>query len=415
MFFIVRLIVLNLKIVDRLDNINWNFGTRLVIDDNEIFPFNNRKYHSYPATFIPEIPFSLIEILSSEGDVVLDPFGGIGTTFVQALIQKRVPVSIDNNSVASEITQDFFTLFNPRIDLLKALEAIRDRLQAYDEKTDYSLRLYDMNSDLIDWYEGITLNQIAFLMEEYDYYCNTDTEYGTREIFHLCFSNLLTYASSQNGGWAYIADNVKPKKCELIAKPAIERFLINATACVNNIQSYKEKLGDSILYLYNDSFIKHVMCDDFSKMDFSNMHGKVDLVITSPPYPRMIDYVKSQRLTFYMIGKDFKSELATEIGARARRNQKNTIESYIKSMKKCNEQILNSLKQGGYLCYILPDFSLERKKDRKMAIDEVLNDCIDRGMEVVYETGRYIPGTQRSNNIKWASLKREQIVILEKK
>ena len=112
---------MNNDLKNRLGRINWDFETRLVVDTDDIFPFNNRKYHSYPATYIPEIPFSLIEILSEKGSVVMDPFGGIGTTFIQALIQKRIPISIDNNSIASHITNDFYVMFNPCIDLDKAL------------------------------------------------------------------------------------------------------------------------------------------------------------------------------------------------------------------------------------------------------------------------------------------------------
>lgn len=97
-------------VIDKLQSINWNFGNRKIVDKETAFPFNNRKYHTYPATYIPEIPFTLIEILSKRGDIVLDPFGGIGTTLVQALIQERVPVSIDNNLIASKIAEDFFCI-----------------------------------------------------------------------------------------------------------------------------------------------------------------------------------------------------------------------------------------------------------------------------------------------------------------
>ena len=91
-----------------------------------------------------------------------------------------------------------------------------------------------------------------------------------------------------------------------------------------------------------------------------------------------------------------------------------TVVKYVESMNKCNERIYDSLKKGGCLCYVLPDFSSEDKQDRKEAIDEVIQDCINRGMNRVFKSNRCIPGTKRSNNIKWASLKQEQIIILEK-
>ena len=73
----------NSEVKKRLNSINWNFDFTIDYGEDALHPFNCRKYYSYPATFIPEIPYALIEILSQKGDVVLDPFGGIGTTFMQ--------------------------------------------------------------------------------------------------------------------------------------------------------------------------------------------------------------------------------------------------------------------------------------------------------------------------------------------
>ncbi len=405
---------LKTELKNRLNHINWDFGTRLVVNNDEVFPFNNRKYHSYPATFIPEIPFTLIEILSSEGAVVMDPFGGVGTTLVQALIQKRIPISIDNNSVASQITRDFFVLFNPLVDIKRSRDRISQVVRTYDENMDYGSSLSSFSRNLEPWYEKKTLNQVAFLLKQYEEAKKSQGTPGVIELFHLCLSNLLTTVCSQNGGWAYIADNVRPKADKMKEKNAIERFLQNINICEKSIRNYKEKLGDSISFIYQWKKIDNVICTDYAMADMSKMIESVDLIITSPPYPKMIDYVKSQRLSFYMEEREFTSELATEIGARARRNQSNTICSYIDSMKKCNTQMVSSLKKGGYLCYVLPDFSKEKDRDRKEAVDEVLYNCISRGMKEEYRIKRCIPGTQRSNNIKWASLRQEQIIILEK-
>ena len=52
--------------------------------------------------------------------------------------------------------------------------------------------------------------------------------------------------------------------------------------------------------------------------------NSVDLVITSPPYPNMTDYVTSQRLSYYFLGlgladKSRLKDLDLEIGPRIRR------------------------------------------------------------------------------------------------
>ncbi len=66
-------------------------------------------YHRYPAKFIPQIVSRLISDLTSEGDLVLDPFGGCGTTLVEAKTLGRRSVGFDINPVAKLITETKIT------------------------------------------------------------------------------------------------------------------------------------------------------------------------------------------------------------------------------------------------------------------------------------------------------------------
>lgn len=409
----MRLKKLEKATIDKLKSINWDFGNRKIVDKETIFPFNNRKYHTYPATYIPEIPFTLIEILSNEGDLVLDPFGGIGTTLVQALIQGREAISVDNNPIASKVTQDFFVLFNPAVDIEKCSDCIECKLKEYVAGENYSSLLENQRKLFEGWYEESTFDELAFLIIKYDQ-IKKEKDEAVEALFHLCLSNILTTVSSQNGGWAYIADNVKPKEKELVNKHAIDRFYTNLVLCVKGIQEHKMLILDksSVRRVYTKGEVSNVINSDLIQADLETIKEKVNLVITSPPYPRMIDYVKSQRLSFYLEDIGFEHPLQQEIGARYRRNIKGTTEKYIEDMKKCNKKIYDCLCKGGYLCYILPEFPKET--DRREAIEEVINDCYRRGFEEVFRADRCIPGTQRSNNIKWASLKKEQIIVLEK-
>ena len=62
-------------------------------------------YHRYPAKFIPQIVQKIINRYSEEKDVVLDPFGGCGTTLVEARLQKRNSIGVDVNDVAVIISK----------------------------------------------------------------------------------------------------------------------------------------------------------------------------------------------------------------------------------------------------------------------------------------------------------------------
>lgn len=77
------------KNISILHLIDWNFpGAKT----DEL----THGFHPYPAKFIPQIPRNIIKLLSKEGDIVLDPFCGSGTTGVVAIRYKRKFVGIDS-------------------------------------------------------------------------------------------------------------------------------------------------------------------------------------------------------------------------------------------------------------------------------------------------------------------------------
>ena len=72
------------------------------------FPAVNAKRIGHPAPFPIELPHRLINLYSYEGDVVLDPFCGSGTTCIAALQNKR-------NYIAYDINEDYIELSQKRI------------------------------------------------------------------------------------------------------------------------------------------------------------------------------------------------------------------------------------------------------------------------------------------------------------
>ena len=86
-------------------------------------------YHRYPAKFIPQIVRKLIENYAPSGaQVVCDPFGGCGTTLVEAKLLGHKRIGFDINPVANLITQTKTTAINP-----KTLENSRNKFLKYYE------------------------------------------------------------------------------------------------------------------------------------------------------------------------------------------------------------------------------------------------------------------------------------------
>ena len=156
------------KVEFTLKNINWDFFPAGSINYNQISPFNCRKFHWLPATFVAEIPFTLIEVLSKSRAVVYDPFGGIGTTFFQAFLLNRIPITTEVGKVSTDFIKSLFILFDPDTDFGKLRLSIGRICTNYDSKTRYIGQISPKADfhKLAPSYHPETFNQLAYLYLE---------------------------------------------------------------------------------------------------------------------------------------------------------------------------------------------------------------------------------------------------------
>ena len=397
----------NSEIKKKFNSINWNFDFTIDYGRDTLHPFNCRKYYSYPATFIPEIPYAMIEILSQKGDVVLDPFGGIGTTFIQALSLERIPYSFDINPVATNVCKTLYRLFDPSIDKNIIRNKLLQLCEGYDETRDYTMSLSEQRQELRGWFAKKTFNEISFLFYQYDHL----QDQIIQNVMKLILSSILVKLSSQNKGWAYIADNVRPKEDELREKHTFEQYTISVKNLLSDVMNHEARLSNSYAAFYYQISHEPRIFEE-SLVNVPMEADTVDLVITSPPYPRMIDYVKSQRLSFNFFNKNFTDYMGKEIGARYRRSRRDCLPSYEQDINQVNRQISNVLKKGGYFCVVLPDYDATDK--RKNVIERIVDGYTNFGMDKVLEIGRYIPSHKRTLSIQWATLVNERIYIFQK-
>ncbi len=93
--------------IDHDDFINW---TKSIWT----FPAVNAKKIGHPAPFPIELPHRLINLYSYEGDVVLDPFCGSGTTCIAAIQNNR-------NYIGYDIKKEYIDLAKKRISNQKSI------------------------------------------------------------------------------------------------------------------------------------------------------------------------------------------------------------------------------------------------------------------------------------------------------
>jgi DNA modification methylase len=399
-----------------LDSINWNFSTPFTVGRSGMSLFDCRKHHWYPATFIPEIPYTLIEVLSKPGDVVYDPFSGIGTTIFQALLLGRKPYATELGKVSVDFMLSMWELFNPRTDISTVLTDF-DKIKAtYDPSKDYSKALRKTLikvESLRPWYAEGTFNQLMYLTLS-ETRCRRP---GTRAAMRVVLSATFKAACAQDRGWGCIADNVLPKpKQKGKEKNALEQFGRKLNILIKELSEIRTALPSTTEKFLSTTNVSSRITKVDARQDSSVPDSSVDLIVTSPPYPNMTDYALSQRLSYYWLGGDPSDDLAFEIGARRKRNLSTAIQKYRDSMKDVMKVLSSKLKIGGYACFVMPGFEGDKQNntERKQVVQECLAFLPANGLVLEQELHRILPTLRRHHNQKWTTLEREYIHIYRK-
>ena len=401
-----------------LHNINWDFTSKSFIYEG-VGPFDCRKHHWFPATFIPEIPFTLIEILTNPYATVYDPFVGIGTTYFQALSLNRKPLATDICDVSLEFMRSLLVLFNPRLDLESIQNRAEEIVNKFESHTNYIKKVNDDSSmnilldKLRPWYNEKTFNQLAYLFLT-EHYCDNKP---TKAAIRISISAILKRASSQDRGWGCIADNVQPKPSQIVARApdALDIFYKHLKRLLKDLSEHLANVPLEYSQLYDEISKRETIFHSDVRTDNEIPDNSVDLVVTSPSYPNMTDYVNSQRLSYYWLGSPLSREnrdLISEIGARHKRQRKDALKRYLEDMQEFNKSLSRKIKEGGYVCFIMAAFS-RNHIERKRTIENVLLD-LEKYFVKEMEFKRIIPPIRRSHNIKWATLEQENIFIFKK-
>ncbi len=82
------------------------------------FPAVSAKKIGHPAPFPEELPHRLIQLYSYQGDVVLDPFAGSGTTCLAALKDNRNYIGYDTEPDYVQLAEGRISRFNDQLRLL---------------------------------------------------------------------------------------------------------------------------------------------------------------------------------------------------------------------------------------------------------------------------------------------------------
>ena len=340
---------------------SWSFSDKTRKDTAYI----THGYHRYPAKFIPQIVSRLAEKYTREGDFIVDPFGGCGTTLVESKVMGRPSIAVDINHVAVLITKAKITAIDP-IKIEKEFTAFQKRLETYNEKT----RVKAPEHERIDyWFKPEEKRKLAFIFAEISKIKDQDVQ----DFFFCGFSNILKNCS------IWLQKSNKPTR-DFEKKPSepIKTFLKQIKMMLRGNMRLFEMLSEKG-YLKVPS---KVICTDARTIPAKD--NSVSLIVTSPPYVTSYEYADLHQLTALWLEytkdlSDFRkrfigtsyhnkkdlalnSTLAENIRKELLEKDKKTAEevsTYFSEMNQVFIEMKRMLKKGGKTCIVIGNTSLK--------------------------------------------------------
>lgn len=388
------------QVLRDLEKVDWAFTE----DDTQ---YLSHDIHAYPAKFIPQIPAHLIARLSLPGELVLDPFGGSGTTAVEALRLNRRAISLDANPVASllgkvKTTPPIKGVTDTELERLSIV--VSSFLDEFGKRGDVlAQELTEKHRALIPdipniekWFSFTSISELALLR----HLILGIQDSVAQDIALLALSRIIVRVSHQESETRYVS---KPK----IVPPgfALKSFLAD-------LHLVQRKVISTAKHVRDGSAVFHTL--DTRKVTTDVLpHESVDLIVTSPPYPNAMDYHLYHRFRLYWLGYEPKELAHVEIGSHLKHQREQTgFSDYLEDMHQCLGPLHDALRPGRYAVFVVGDGVY------KGALFHTAESLIEIAQEVGFEVcgniERQIHKTKRSFIKAARRARSENIVILKK-
>jgi len=307
-----------------LDSIGWDFK-------NFQTQYLTHHFHSYPARFIPQIPKTFIRLFTKEGDTIIDPFCGCGTTIVEAFLNGRDSIGNDFNPLACLITRAKTRLISDKeLDLLdKNISEIKRYVDSDHRRREYLKKLPKRN--ISNLFNRDMINEICLIKEGLDELKDKEALY---ELGLVALSATI---------WSVIE-----------AENEIDIFA-NFYKKINSMMSIAGELGKvvekppQVIVIPGDA--RDLQID--SKIS--------PLIVTSPPYVNALDYYRVHMYNMLWLGLDYENFRKHEIGGHSHfiANRFRLLTEYLADMLRAMMEMNRVLKRGGVCVIAVGNSSLE--------------------------------------------------------
>lgn len=368
------------KAFEILNKINWDFK-------NFTTQYLSHKFHPYPARFIPQIPLTFIRLFTKEGETVLDPMCGCGTTLVEAFLNNRNSIGNDLNPLAILISKVKTTLIPA--DRFKYLESKFNRVKRYLD-LDYG-KVEERAKNLPNRTVSKIFNKAVIgKLEAIREMILELRDEGYQDLYDLARVALSStiWSLVENGNFLDIENNFI-KKIQMMRKELSEMARII-------------KIPPKVTLIEGDA----------RKLQVAD--NSVDLIVTSPPYVNALDYYRVHMYNMLWLGMDFDLFRKHEIGGHSHfiMNRFRLLSEYLGDMLRVMINMNRVLKKNKICVIVVGNSSLEYELiESHKYFSSFANKIGFRHIKTYF---RNIDKTRKYTSADIGQINDEYIVVLEK-
>jgi len=255
--------------------------------------------HRYSGKFIPQIAARAISLLSSPGDLIVDPYCGSGTTLLECALLNRRAIGVDLNPLAVLLAQTKVTpVGKSQLDGL--FVTFKDRLAARIELDELPLfesmaqeksgKITNDPRFVSEWYQKWFQPTVLADLIAIDQLISEVSSPELRNIALVAFSDILRKCSNAHSGYPNV---MYDKGAPLKTRPI--RPFLKALGRVTEMVATLSEVGAS----WNDVRVVHGNAAHLPIEDET-----VDSVISHPPYIGSIPYAEYGSLSLQWLGTD---------------------------------------------------------------------------------------------------------------
>ena len=269
-----------------------NGGKILIISKDQ--SYLTHGIHKFPAKFFPELPRYLIRKYSEPGNYVLDPMCGSGTTVLEALLNKRIGIGIDIDSIALLITKVKTTpIASEPLDTARKL--LEQQIRKLDESAEYNPSIPEFHYR-DNWFRSFVLRELGIIKDSIHTIRNQKNISHLENIvdfFQVIMSSIIRDASNADPHCTRTVLRKKVRK-NILPGDTLKKFSQRLSLQIHEMKQLTEILSDSEYFHAHTpggTALATELCDD-----------SIDLAVTSPPYINAVDYPRTHQLEMYWLG-----------------------------------------------------------------------------------------------------------------